>query len=178
MKINLSEEQIIKAIPKISIGLKKYSVIQNGIEKSDLTKDIKLQTLFNHFYRLRMKVEHRSVVYKLIKQKETNYRKVLSSLKKTTGRVEKSFASKVVATSDTGMPVIDSVVLKNINAGKVINEIDEVVNLYSDMQKLYSEFLDSKQGKFLVKEFDKYYKNNNLTSVKKLDFVLWQTRNK
>ena len=39
-----------------------------------------------------------------------------------------------------------------------------------------NEFLKSKLGKYLVKEFKEKFPNYNITEIKMVDLVLWQIR--
>ena len=44
------------------------------------------------------------------------------------------------------------------------------------MRNLFSEYLVTDAGRYLVTRFNGYYPEATLTEVKMLDLVLWQTR--
>jgi len=75
---------------------------------------------------------------------------VLEVLRDATGRVEASFASKLVATVDPSQPVIDSVVLKNLGLrlpwAKAPDRTAQVCNLHRKLRALSLEFLATETG--------------------------------
>ena len=98
-----------------------------------------------------------------------------------TGRIEASFASKLAASVDPGKPVIDSFVLKNLGFslsryGTADTRLARSVEVYKGIGKVFAEFLGTDQGTYLIARFEKCYPQRQLTPVKMLDLVLWQTR--
>ncbi len=117
--IVLTKEQIQKALPKIKKGLDKYLWIQSEVIKRDVSKDEEFQRKFSYFYRITpyrnkdWQKEFYSVLQEC-KKGDDSFEVILSTLHKKTSRLEASFASKLKATITPEMPVIDSVVLKNL----------------------------------------------------------------
>jgi hypothetical protein len=108
------------------------------------------------------------------------FAEVLDSLHRTTGRFEASFASKLLATIDPNMPVIDSVVLRNLNlrlpASGSRQRIARIQEIHSRLVTCFKEFLTTEMGRYLVERFRDEYPAANITEIKMLDLVLWQTR--
>ena len=64
--------------------------------------------------------------------------------------------------------------------GDLKQEISKSINIHNEIEKEYLKFLKSKLGKELMYIFNKRIKqqhNFKITNIKKLDFILWQTRN-
>lgn len=102
-------------------------------------------------------------------------------LHNTTGRVEASFASKLVASVNPDLPVIDAFVLRNLGlrlprAGVIDSRLRRMVDLYDQIQRLFAEYLETAVGRRLIVSFEQAYPGRGLTPVKTLDLVLWQAR--
>lgn len=107
--------------------------------------------------------------------------KVLEELYRVTGRYEPSFASKLVATIDPSKPIWDVYVLANTGhkapSYSSRNKLSLARAAYASIERWYSDFLQSDEGKFCVGEFDRFAPSHQwFTAVKKVDFILWQTR--
>jgi len=94
------------------------------------------------------------------------------------GKVEFSFVSKLLATIDPELPIMDSNVRSvlgfNYPTGK--NKIEEAGVIYRELEEWYKKFIPSKEGVKWLKLFDKEYpcSKTKITSIKKIDFILWQ----
>jgi hypothetical protein len=188
MQINLTRAEILKALPKVAGGLGKYLCIQALVEQaSDLTHDPIFQKKFNGFYKVRRNEEWRRHYFKILESQRhkkkgegLEFLDVLKTIHRRTGKVEASFTSKLTASVDTSLPVIDSIVLKNIGArlpsAKTGNRLSMIATMYDDLGKCYEDYLRTEIGKFLAEEFKKQYPKAKISEVKMLDFVLWQTR--
>jgi hypothetical protein len=105
---------------------------------------------------------------------------IRSNLGKATDSYEASFASKLLPTIEPSMPVVDSIVLGNLNLklpwsnSKDRFAPDLHASLLTD--RLFNEFLSTQNGKYLVHRFHAMYPHTNVTEIKMLDLVLWQTR--
>jgi hypothetical protein len=104
----------------------------------------------------------------------------LVRLFRATGRYEASFASKLIATLDPHQPVIDSVVTTNLklplppaNHPQRKRQIERV---HLELTKRYCRFLATANGRYLVRTFTRTHNAKDLTPIKMLDFILWQTR--
>lgn len=105
---------------------------------------------------------------------------VFDALCRATGRCEASFASKLLATLDPRMPVIDSIVLRNLQlrlpAAHSKNRVSRIHQLHSRLESCFIDYLTTENGKYLVKRFRETYDGTAVCEIKMLDLVLWQTR--
>lgn len=185
-KIKNIIKNIDNILPKVRKGLEKYLCIQDMLYMGNVSRHGPFQRQFNGFYRIRRGKEWQKVFYKLLefyKDKKVNFEDILYKLYKKTGRVEASFASKLVATINPEMPVIDSVVLNNLKyrlprGGSISDRIQKINELHRTLIKDFKEYLQSADGKNLVKRFKEEYPKAKITKVKMLDFILWQSRPK
>ena len=189
LTLNLTNEQVILALPKVKPGLSKYLGIQShfdAIKDTSLIENAEFQKRFNGFYRVsRMSPQWYKGFYGVFDSSRNStptFLELLTALHSVTNRCEASFASKLLATLDPTMPVIDSVVLGILKA-KVpgpltLNRLQEVSFLHQEMSRCYEEFLKSENGRDLVNLFEATYpvESQRLSEVKMLDFILWQTR--
>lgn len=186
--INLTDQDIDTALPKIAVGLEKYLKIQKRLsDQSDinLADDGDFQKKFNGFYRIRQKpAAWYKIFYMLFDESRkipVDYYTVLQLLHKLTGRYEASFASKLLASIDTQMPVIDSIVLKNLNLRLPYpyeaNRLESICSIHGKLTEYYANYLQTEKGKHLVGRFRKVYPDANVSEVKMLDLILWQSRN-
>src|SRR5262245_53339545 len=109
-----SSMQIDSALPRIAPGLQKYCWLQEQLLKRDVSSDPEYQRRFVGFYRVRRELAWRESFFELLESRKTQglqFSEGLRRLADATGRIEASFASKLVASIDPDQPVIDSVVL-------------------------------------------------------------------
>jgi hypothetical protein len=101
-------------------------------------------------------------------------------LHRATGRYEASFASKLLATVRPEMPVIDSIVLRNLGLTapryNAPNRHSRLDRLHETLTLWFRAFLRTDTGRYLVKRFREEYPQARISKVKMLDLVLWQTR--
>ncbi|MBI3259422.1 MAG: hypothetical protein HYZ54_08130 [Ignavibacteriae bacterium] len=129
----------------------------------NVSKDREFQRRFNAFYRVRRGKRWQKSFYGILqheKSRNPDFRKVLLDLQKKTKRVETSFASKLVATINPRLPIIDRVVLKNIREmgnpeiklpyPKAKNRLDRIIELHKRLEKLFNDFLRTSEGKYLI----------------------------
>src|SRR6202040_30357 len=112
-EINLTVLQVSQSLSKLEGPLRQYFWLQKRFsEERGIEADIEFQTKFNGYYRVRRSAKWRATFYALMseaRESHPDFMSVLKDLHKRTGRVEPSFASKLVATVDPQFPVIDSV---------------------------------------------------------------------
>ena len=183
MKIQLRRDEVDRALRKVGPGLAKYCWLQAELRQRDIANDAEFQRRFNGFYRVRRNHEWRQMFFRLLERSKAGPRSfdsTLRALQKQTGHVEASFASKLVATIDPLQPVIDAVVLKNVGlrlpAATASRRLERTVELHDALSTLYSDFLGTDSGQFVVARFDATYPKVGVTNVKKPDLVLWQAR--
>jgi hypothetical protein len=182
--IHLDEAAIEAALPLAAAGLEKYCWLQAVLATTDVSRDREFQTRFNAFYRVRRNSAWRSTFYSVLQQnksKRQSFVDVLHALHAATGRAEASFASKLVTSVDPDMPVIDSLVLKNLGLrlprpGPIETRLAQIVELHDRIRRIFSDYLDSDMGRHLVTRFDLVYPDRRVTRVKMLDLVLWKAR--
>lgn len=183
--INLNYKQIEKALPKVKQDLAKYLWIQNNVYSRNIYKDKEFQRKFNVFYGITpfRNEEWQKIFYKLFetnKNQRVDFRDILNKFYKKTGRIEASFISKFVATINPKLPIIDSVVLKNLKLKlpytRTENRITKTVKIYLILTQSFTMFIKTKNGKYLIKRFIEEYPNADITKVKMIDLILWQTR--
>lgn len=182
--IQLDEAAIERALPLVEAGLAKYGRLQAALATTDVTRDREFQMRFNGFYRVRRDSAWQSAFFSLLKQnksKRQSFADVLRALHAATGRVEASFASKLVASIDPDMPVIDKFVLENLGlrlppTGPIEIRLGRIVELHHRIRGIYSDYLDSDMGQHLVDRFKESYPGRHVSRVKMLDLILWQVR--
>jgi hypothetical protein len=182
--IQLDQAGVDNALPRISSGLRKYCWLQSAFKETDVAQNREFQTRFNGFYRVRRNADWQREFYNILQNEKSQpsaFAAVLRAIQRATGRIEASFASKLVATIDPDKPVIDSIVLKNLGFrlptyGDVFARTTRIVELYDRLTRVFLDYLRTEIGLYLTKRFDESYPNLELTGVKKPDLVLWQTR--
>ena len=172
---------------QIQKGYDDYLWIMKNTEKLDDG----FKRKFAHFYKLNQGMKNandKKIFFNLLNEcinnNNDNYVDVLKKLSGKTGRNEMSFASKIVATVNPQKPVIDKIVLGHFKIsrpsyGDLKHRISKSINIHNEIEEEYLEFLKSKLGKELMNIFNKRIKqqhNFKITNIKKLDFILWQTR--
>ncbi len=182
--ITLTKQQIHDALTKVEKGLDQYLDLQKMVnDQNDFYQKDEFRKKYNHFYRVRRKLNWRNDFYELMskaKREQLEFPKVLKLLYKATTRYEASFSSKLVATVNPSMPIIDSIVLKNLGLrlpySSNPNRVEEICEIHKKIIFMYNAYLSTSDGQYLVDEFKCKYPDANITKVKMLDLVLWQTR--
>lgn len=182
--IRLSSEMVELALPEVAVGLRKYLWLQQELRRRDVSSDRDYRRRFCGFYRVRRGPEWQDVYFRMLereKERAPTLSGVLAEIHAATGRVEASFASKLLATIDPRNPVIDSVVLMNLGLalrsnGNFDTRLRHVVSVYERMAAEFAAALASPEGRYLVTRFGEAYPDAEVSDVKKLDLVLWQTR--
>jgi predicted RNase H-like HicB family nuclease len=183
MIIRLTRGQLEAALPRLSRGLEQYMWLQEHRGSGNLFKDHVFRRRFNRFYRVRRGTEWQDKFYRLLWRKRgepVSFGEILRTLHRATGRYESSFASKLVATIRPEMPVIDSVVLRNVDLRlpryNARDRTARLARLYATLVSWFNAFLRTETGRYLVKRFREEYPDARISEVKMLDLVLWQTR--
>lgn len=179
----LTAEQVERALPRVEPGLTKYRWLQSEFPSRNAATDAEFQRAFVGFYRVRRNASWRGTFFRLLQDGKTRRPRigeVLHQIHEATGRVEASFASKLVATLDPDLPVIDSVVLRNLDCslpkGTTSERIEGISALHECLAEGYTGFLDTDAGRQLVARFADQFPKFRITKMKMLDLVLWQTR--
>src|SRR5579863_9467755 len=110
-----STVEIQKALERLADGLGRYQWLQAEVLKCNATTDREFQRRFTAFYRVRRNSEWRREFFALMEMAKSGgieFSEALRAIHRSTGRIEASFASKMVATLDPSKPVIDKFVLR------------------------------------------------------------------
>ncbi len=166
----------------------KYEAILAAYWKTDVALDRDFQRSFNGFYQLRQHPKdwygHFYRILEGLKSREQTFGQILQEMLKCTGRVEASFASKALATRDPEQPIIDKWVLTFLRqrAGFVPpspsarNRIERWSSLHAQMATWYRSFSSTPEGIEYIRWFDATCPGRDVSSIKKLDFVIYITK--
>jgi hypothetical protein len=150
----LNDDAVRAALARVRPGLAKYQRIQADVWNTDATADRAFRRRFNGFYRVRRGEDWQAVFYKELereKRERRGFEEVLRSLHAELDRVEASFASKLVATVDPAMPVIDAFVLENVGLKlpprTSPRRIEAVVEVHDAIRAWYAEALSRADGR-------------------------------
>jgi PAS domain S-box-containing protein len=179
----VTDERVDGALLKIEKGLRDYRWLQAEVSNIDVAKDALFQRRFNAFYRVRRDASWRRAYYRLLqdsKAKGVSFAVALWTLKRATGRIEASFASKLVATLEPTMPVIDKFVLRNLGLRLPVHKEDDreekIIAVYERLRANYVKLVASVTGRRICEKFRRSYGEVGITEVKMIDLVLWQMR--
>lgn len=170
----------------IENGLQKYLQIMKSVRNSNVQENEEFQRSFNGFYRVMKKPKDFYIaLFECIennKDKKISFEQVLEFFYLKSGKMEASFSSKVVATINPNFPVWDKEVLARLNLKAPSYNMDKkvrfekIVKTYNDIVLWYSEFLKTEQARDMLKVFDEKVGVYDITDLKKIDLILWQTR--
>ncbi len=186
--IDLDKIEII--MPKIKSGLDKYIALMDFYNSTNVAKNVEFQKSYNGFYRMRQRTkEFYKEYYELMEKYRNSYvsfEQIIREIYESQGRIEPSFTSKMLATINPNKPIWDKYVLNNLglkapyNNGASddakIKRLDKTILKYKEIEKWYESFLKTERAMNVIEVFDEYYSYSNISDIKKIDFILWQTR--
>ena len=109
-----------------------------------------------------------------------SFDRALADLFNRTGRLEASFASKLVATIDPNQPVIDSVVLRRFGLRlpyhSAPDRLQRVIRVYEQLSDGYARLMGLPIGVMMRERFASAFPGKEITELKKIDLILWQVR--
>lgn len=175
---------------KIETGLLKYNEIMSLYKCSEnIDKDEVLHRRYKSFYKMntaRKDAQFYKIYFRVLKKAKEgdsiDILSVLSQLKRISNKNEISFASKLLATIDPKLPIWDSRVRERINEigdlklKETYKTTGECVNAYNSLLAWYKQFMKTDKAKKMIAEFDSHFPNQKITSIKKVDFIFWQTK--
>jgi hypothetical protein len=136
----LTTDEIQAALGRLKDGLDRYLWLQRNLGLCNVSTDGHFQTRFNGFYRVRRGLPWRSDYFALMESAKVTgigFQDALKEINRRTGRIEASFASKLVATLDPSKPVVDRFVLQNFELRLprwgLPDRESRTVNLYNDL---------------------------------------------
>lgn len=182
-----NKEEIIGIInsTNMELAVKKYlEILEIFNTSADVSQDLIFQKKYNYFYRVMKKKKEFYIEYysymNECKQENINnidFPSVFSHFKEKFGRDEASFSSKLLHTLNNDSPIIDSIVLKNLNLLKEYRRKNSnKIDIYNKVVSIYKSLLIDNH--YIIDEFDKKFskEKNSISNTKKIDFILWQTR--
>ena len=164
------------------LSLEKYNYIRNNLYKCDVSKNPEFQKNFNAFYRVRRNAKWRNNFYRYFEKVKNNktitFDTIVKNLQSETGNIEASFASKLLATINPDMPIWDQYVLKNlkVEVDKTGNRLSSISEAYKEIIQKEQELLKNERIKKSIKEFQEEFKEYELSDIKALDYILWNSR--
>lgn len=175
-----------KKLSKIERGLRDYKWIQTRVNEVDVSVDDLFQKRYSVFYVMWFRPkEWKKCYFELFEQAKKmeprpDFREILKRLNERTGKMEASFASKLIATLNPAKQIIDKYVLENfelvlpsISSG---DRLEETVGVYEKLGALYNAFFKEPICDEICRRFDENFPGSNVTHLKMIDFVLWQIR--
>jgi len=181
----MDETKITTAIEKARKGICQYLEIMRQLPLVDVSRDRAFQRKYNAFYRVRQRPRVWYIEYYTYlesnKRGKPKFDTVLDHLFLTLGKYEPSFSSKLVATLNPHEPIWDRFVIKNIGEVEPLytdkNRVAKAKIVYKRIQDWYSKYIVSPEGKLAITTFNRLVaEHESITDVKKVDFILWQTR--
>ena len=170
---------------KLEKGMQKYIYLRRHLYETNVSLDLEFQKTFNGFFRMRQRSAdfYRDFYSWLEQHKETgvDFKETLTYFYEKHHRLEISFSSKLVALINPNKPIWDSVVTTGHFGIKAPysyckNRLEAAINKYEMYCKLYDEYMKTQSAELMIREFDRLYPNNNISDVKKVDFMLWISR--
>ncbi len=182
--IYIDSKKVIEARIAESMGFDKYKQIMETFRKTNVSSDLDFQRAFNAFYRVRRNAEWRKTYYDLFETSKNgtpSFESIIRTMYEATGNIEASFSSKMLATINPEMPIWDRYVVQNLcleMRGKTKeDQLKCAVDLYNKMISWYEGFLQTKNGRDCIAEFDRILPGYVwMSDVKKIDFYLWSIR--
>ncbi|MBQ7307864.1 MAG: hypothetical protein IJW82_04970 [Clostridia bacterium] len=193
IKIDNPQKVLMKSLED-AFGLTAYAKTL----QLDKISESEYQKNFTSYYRVRRDSEWLKKYYEFMRLKvnsNVTFQEILTELSSWKHKVkitdtnpsgyaeaiEVSFSSKLLATINTNYPIWDSQVVKALNIDVDIKEndskaikINKFVLAYTTLKTLIEEYINSEDGKKAIKLFDKQFPNyKNISSIKKIDFYLW-----
>ena len=181
--MHLTVPQIDQALERAARGVEQYGWIMQRVHAVDVSVDAGFQRRFNAFYRVRKGEVWRRVFYALLeraKSEPLTFSEALVALEQAVGRVETSFASKLVATLDPGLPVVDQHVMRNFGLRRPYpsarDRMTKEVAVYLELRQRVADLLARPDGARMCDRFRARFPHADVSDVKKIDFVMWQHR--
>lgn len=163
----------------------RYRYLMERVGQCDVRTDAVFQRTFNGLYMVRRGAPWRNAFYELFETQksagEQSFRHVLTALHDSTGRIEASFTSKLLATIDPNMPVYDSWVRINMTlrtrTGPASQRIPALCEDYAHIAAAYAGIIGQAGYRRIRADFDNALPDlRDLSDVKKIDLLLWQAR--
>lgn len=178
-------DSILERLRSRRSDMDRYRYLMGRIGQTDVRADADFQRTFNGLYMVRRGASWRKAFYDLFESEKTNrarsFQDILATLHKATGRIEASFASKLLATVDPTMPVYDSWVRINLSlktrTGPPALRMPALCADYAHIFSAYAWMVERPEWRRMRTSFDDALPDlSDLGDVKKIDLLLWQAR--
>lgn len=184
MDISFDVNKIFQDRLAKSMGLDKYQYIMDQVGKTDVSTNADFQRIFNGFYIVRRNEAWRKVYYELfeqVKKGTPTFADILTHMYESTGNIEPSFSSKMLASIFPDKPIWDQYVIQNLNMKLVgvtkQKQLENAITLYNNVEKWYAYFLQTDKAKECIEKFDCAMPDyKHISNVKKIDCILWSIR--
>ena len=186
--INEYSIEIIENIEQESIDV--FNFLKADYSKSDVTKNYLFQFVYRSFLRLdnagltsEFKTKYIELLEKNRNEKQLDFEKILKILydfpnRKGQNTFQFSFTTKMFNMINNLMPIYDSEVAKMFGFSRPYNtefekKLDKYLKQFDVISKGYNEIRKKRLLTRTIELFDKTFKNNNLSEMKKIDFIFW-----
>ncbi len=173
--------QVLKKL-KASCCMERYAFLRKQIYEKDVSKDKEFQRIFNGLYKIRFcpACHYYPLMQKAKQKRSTDFAVVLKSLWKKTGRMETSFASKLIAIIYPGQAVYDSRISKHLKL-KIPKyndpeRLEKFIQLYECLNKRMKNLIKHRLFATLKIQFNQAFGKYKLTDIRRLDLMLWALR--
>jgi len=182
----MQKDEIVVAIEQAREGIDQYLIIMEMFPAIDVSIDRVFQRRFNAFYRIRQRSEKWYYEYYSFMESKKNspvhFEAVLDHIHGVLGRYEPSFSSKLAATLDPNEPIWDKHVLQNTGQKaphySASNKMERAKTVFKKVRDWHTKHMESAEGKMMIEIFNNMVKEHDrITNIKKVDFILWKTRN-
>ncbi|MCL2759526.1 MAG: hypothetical protein FWD22_04880 [Treponema sp.] len=182
--LSVDDKVIIEVIADVNSGLKKYKKIMElfNNHKIDVSKDKDFQRYFNDFFQMgRHNEEFYNEYYsyfEFLKGSVPDFKDAMDAFYKKIGKVEASFISKMLHMLDNNLPIYDNNILKYFwivkptHSDDYKKRIQKAIVIYRRISQWYADFIPGEEGQKWLRLFDEQYPDSNISSVKKIDFIL------
>ena len=180
--MNHDIEKALDNLEKKAQDIQHYMNIMSKVKDINVADDQDFQREFDFFYKVRRNAEWRKKFFEIFekkKKKNCSYKEIITELYESTGQVEASFASKMLASIDEDMPIWDSKVLErigiNVSKKRGQKKLEETIELYDDIVKWYRDLKNNKESyNEYIASFDSRFPDySSISDIKKIDFILW-----
>lgn len=170
-----------KMLDRVKVGLTKYNWIMRRVHEVDVSADANFQKSYNGFYRMRQRpADFYKTYYAFLEQNKDNpsltFEEILTYLYEETGSIHASFSSKLLATVNPDMPIWDKFVLQNLGLRTPYYYAKDRMQKTIQLYQRICEWYQSEQAREKLQLFNALFPNEEISDVKKIDFILWATR--
>jgi hypothetical protein len=188
--IKTKEKNVIDNLEHESIDV--YNFLQTEFKKQAVDQNYLFQFVYRSFYRLDnagLSKEFKDTYFRIMEECRnqtvddlTEIIMRLYQIKRLKGdnSVQFSFATKLMNTIQPDYPIYDSEVATVFNfptdcIGDLDKRIGRYIGQHATIIETYREIIQDNLLKSSIDMFDDKFKNNRLSSNKKLDFIVWST---